>query len=999
MLVKSLIRVLIFLTAIFMAHPLLLASEEVYSGWKTAESEHFKFIFEERDRKSVEELLSFCEDVYDRVTAYFESYPKKVVCIIHGRIDTANGYFSSFPSALHLYVTSPTEPWIGSKTENWLKILLIHELTHYIHLTYQKGVVEFLSRIFGRHLRVIDSVLMPGWMVEGIATNFETMFTKGGRGRNPFFEMIYKAFIMEGDLFTLKQAGYSSSYPPQNRIYVAGYLLINYMMERFGDDVLLRITREFARFPFLGPAYSIRKVTGETVRQIFGGMKWELEQKYLKEYSASGGKIVSPAGIGNYHLPRITDDGWYLYRSTLDKPPALVLFHPETGDEDLLVETSLTDYSSYTVAAGKQIVFATYKSKSVHPAGSILTSDLYSYDLRTKKIKRITRGAHLWQPAISKNGGKLVAVQKAGPYSRLVEVDLKTGKPKLLFSMEEANVYNPVFSPDGEKIAFVLNHKGVQDIWIIEYSRPDRAITEPDPASFPKNFNADRARPLTGPDTHGEYFPTFLDNYTILFSSDRDGSLSLYTLDISQNKITPLWSDPVAAYAGDISSESLVYASYSSMGYLLKSVSKDELPELKAVQSDAANISGISVRQNPTGSVYGYTDSQANVVPAGDLESRAYLDFPKPLYWLPVPFYFDPLFSQGLIPGAGIYSYGNSNLGKASWSMALTSRFDVFQPGIDLSIYLKPWILSLTYRISQSYLSTEQSGSYQLMAQSFSLGIPLVEKYWFNTGTAFSIHPGIQHQYLISSERDFSFPQIFGSSGMERQNRLFGFGTARFSMTKARAPKDFFPLKRAFISLYGDFPIPVFPGTEPGYRLRGTFSLSIPSPVPHHVIKPGIKISYTTPNLLGYKTITGRGIFDPEEQETTVRALGALDYLYSIALLDVPLPFGFNLQGIGGGIHFEGTAGFDPEKLNIIMDYIYTGVELIFNVGTPVGGILPLGAGVSIRFDPSFERTFNIYRDLRPYFFLSLDSFLDAGFSHSAADFRFFSAITDKGDG
>ena len=59
--------------------------------WVEARTEHFLFIFEPRDRASADELLTFAEDVYGKVTGFYHSYPALVPCVLRGRIDEANG--------------------------------------------------------------------------------------------------------------------------------------------------------------------------------------------------------------------------------------------------------------------------------------------------------------------------------------------------------------------------------------------------------------------------------------------------------------------------------------------------------------------------------------------------------------------------------------------------------------------------------------------------------------------------------------------------------------------------------------------------------------------------------------------------------------------------------------------------------------------------------------------------------------------------------------------
>jgi hypothetical protein len=128
------------------ACPLPADAEARESEWQQAETEHFLFIFEPRDREIVNELLTFCEPVYEKVSGFFRTYPKKVPCVIRGRVDEANGVTMSFPSKIELYCTAPTDHFLGARTENWLKALLTHELTHFVHQSMDTGLFHGLSR-------------------------------------------------------------------------------------------------------------------------------------------------------------------------------------------------------------------------------------------------------------------------------------------------------------------------------------------------------------------------------------------------------------------------------------------------------------------------------------------------------------------------------------------------------------------------------------------------------------------------------------------------------------------------------------------------------------------------------------------------------------------------------------------------------------------------------------------------------------------------------------
>ena len=149
-----------------------------------------------------------------------------------------------------------------------------------MHLGMERGVLHVLSRVFGSDVRWGSAVFLPGWMIEGPTTNLETTFTSGGRGRNPFFELQYKAPIIEGGLFSLAQASYASAFPPSGRIYVAGYVLVDHLLRTYGEDSFTRIMDDYLAFPFFGPWTAIERVTGKKARDIYDDMKADLEERY-----------------------------------------------------------------------------------------------------------------------------------------------------------------------------------------------------------------------------------------------------------------------------------------------------------------------------------------------------------------------------------------------------------------------------------------------------------------------------------------------------------------------------------------------------------------------------------------------------------------------------------------------------------------------------------------------------------------------------------------------
>lgn len=657
--------------------------DESYQGWLQAETEHFRLIYEPRDREIAGIFASVSEGVYKKVTAYFDRRPEKITCIIQGRFDAPNGSYSLLPDKITLYTAPLLFNSLSTQCRSWAEMLLTHELTHYLHITDPRGMAGFFGRLFGSSLTAVQGAMMPGWYVEGITTNTETRFTQGGRGRNPYFEAVYKAMVMEDRLFTPQQSEFYAPRHPPGRIYVAGYMIVDYLMDTYGEEVFAEINREYIRFPLWGIYPAIHKVTGSGYREIFAAMEERLLARYGRLPSTEAiHRTAHPVGTA---LPLPAGDRGFLFYETPPGRSPQLIFRPappagntdQSAKADLSAEpapwpmtpagpsltASLTGPEAFTYSPQADIVlFSSYRTDPLHPAGTRMVADLHRWSPGAEgsrgRVEPLTRGQHLLQPALSPRGDRAAAVQIQGLFSRLVMVSPETGEVTPLFSTEGGVVSHPRWSPDGEWIAFSHKQGLTTRIALIQ---PDKGM---DSLLYPGQTTA-------GSLGEPQWNPRFGSDGALFFTlRDAEGNLLLarYLVDGEEEpRLRAVAADPAALLEG-----------YRWQDHLIYTAQRAEGPRL-FLRPWTDTSGGVPAAGVPAGGLaLGVPEENPEPLPAAEEAGRAltgesaYIDLPRPLLWLPYPAINLELEGSPAAPlGAGFFFYGGSYLGSRTWEAVL----------------------------------------------------------------------------------------------------------------------------------------------------------------------------------------------------------------------------------------------------------------------------------------------------------------------------------------
>jgi hypothetical protein len=417
-----------------------------------------------------------------------------------------------------------------------------------------------------------------------------------------------------------------------------------------------------------------------------------------------------------------------------------------------------------------------------------------------------------------------------------------------------------------------------------------------------------------------------------------------------------LVEDPVAAISAVVDGSSLLYASYSSEGFCLKRIELADLDPLTVPAPRTAEELPPPEAVSPP------------------VQSRPYVDLPSPYAWYPwVPLELEP--GGSLDAGIGARAHGGSLLGVSTWSLGAAWHPLTSQPSLELAASTALGALRIDTSFSSDY--DEGGGFSQDVAADLGVWYPLAWGHSLGTGFALVARTRLSFDTFLELPAGFGFADSLSSDASAWTPSLRVTPGLALRLQRQGAALDFFPPWDLAAALDASFQLPVFPAAGPARRLGLFLSANVPSPIPHQVLKLGLKASWT-PGAAGLfldPFVAPRGSFALEPRSGPGLLLAGVDYLAPIALLDIPLVLGLGLTGIGVGVHAEWGGEISAAPAFIPDTSVYVGAEIALQLTAGIQQF-PAGAGLAFRLDAA--RPFDPAADIRPYIFLSFDSFRDA---------------------
>jgi Tol biopolymer transport system component len=557
------------------------------AAWATIESANFRVTYVRGLEHLARRAAASAERAHAGLSVLVADAPRGTIdIVVADNVDFSNGYAMPFPSnRIVIYAKPPVDLLELQYTEDWIDMVVVHELAHTFHLDVAGPMGRALRTVFGRvpfSWPFFPVVGTPRWAVEGLAVGIESTLTGAGRIHGSYHEMVVRTAVLEDRMDDIDRLGAASPlWPGPARIYIYGSLFMDYLTRRYGPDATARIVRGTGDAlipPALWFGGAARRSLGVTFRTAYEEWQDELRQRYrplaaaLREQGLTEGEPLTDHGA--YALfPRYSPDGTAIAYAANDWRST-----PRVAAIDAASGRQLWSRRANDLAAVAWL-----------PDGGVVTSDMdfvdrfrIHSDLHVAGGPaggRITRNARLQHPDAAADGRRIVAVQNQDGTNRLVMVDRVSGALRALTAFDEHVHWTlPRFAPDGGRIAAGRWRTG-GDFEIVVLDTLGRTLLE-----VTRSAGISDA-PAWSPD--GRW---------ILFWSDRTGIPNLFAAEIGlmggdaagapadmslvaplQPRVRQVTSVLAGAYHPDVSPDGrwIVYAAYRHDGFRLERIPFD----------------------------------------------------------------------------------------------------------------------------------------------------------------------------------------------------------------------------------------------------------------------------------------------------------------------------------------------------------------------------------------------------------------------------------------
>lgn len=776
--------------------PLVQAHVDPSIKWKKLETEHFELIYDAHQQPLAHSYAERLEKIYQDLSSEWPKLPSKTITILNDRTDFTNGYATSIPYP-HMMIfpalPSPTES--VSEFDDWARELLIHEYTHVLSFEQRRGMVLFLSHIFGNIMT--PNLLMSRYSLEGVAVEAETRLTRAGRLRSHYQDAVIRAFVLDDQWKKIQLSDINESSIPEwpfgARPYLFGSLLWSEMVAQNGKTIVGNFHSDMGgKFPYTSNS-SLYDLSNKELEDYFSNMQLDVEKR-VKAQLAKLGQVSFSKSVGliengsntkiktahflESFAPSVSPDGLklaFLARNDDLKRSAQIWIRPSTevafssahavkkleGVEDenapdadpKIPRNEIRNETRHDTPSGSSIQrlswFPDSQSFVYDQIGELNPfeefGELWIHDLKDKKSKRISTGLRGREPEVAPDGQKIAFAQVEGGRTHLALFDLATKKTTVLFTAQmQERVSFPTWL-DANRIVFSLRTAGQDRLLLWQQGQATQQLLN----DYPQVRFAQK-----------------IQNH-LHFTSTKNGVQNLYRSDLNFQNIQTITHSPTSVFHSsyDPHQKEFFFSQMSSTGMQIHRLKEGEIP---AADSQIPVIAGLFADRYPaqhakaapetvasTASVETSSGTQVGISTIPPSEDYAAWEYLRPRYWIPFIFWDDVSTKITVLTAAqdplAKHSYSLSGAYDTTikkWSGAAVYENKTLYPVIQTSYYdlLSPLAVSgESQRAQGGGISARWPFFFGKSEWSFSTAVVGTQRTWFTAqskqwGPSFSIN-------------------------------------------------------------------------------------------------------------------------------------------------------------------------------------------------------------------------------------------------------------------
>lgn len=367
--------------------------------WHTLHTAHFRVHFRPAERVVAEHAAREAERAWGLLATELHP-PRGIVDLTLGDdADLSNGLTTVFPSSriTVLIVPPATLPELED-FDDWLRLLVTHELTHVFHLDRTKGWWRAVQAVFGRVPGFFPNEYQPSWVIEGIAVYYESKFTGAGRIQGASHTQLIAVDVATGQARSPWNAVYFTRWPAGTAPYAYGSRFFQELDvgARGGDSAVPRfVERTSGQLIPYRVGRQVRRATGHDLAAV-----WDASLRRWSAAAATDAGRLLDTALWAPPIPRVSPDGRRVAYMHDDGKSATELWILDLGEWRVLRRHRVNGLARYDWLGDTLEVTQLDFTDRWH-----IRSDRYRW-MPDGGWRRVTRGARLTEP---RGGGATLA--------------------------------------------------------------------------------------------------------------------------------------------------------------------------------------------------------------------------------------------------------------------------------------------------------------------------------------------------------------------------------------------------------------------------------------------------------------------------------------------------------------------------------------------------------------------------------------------------------------